>query len=37
MEFLALKKSGLWETLSPVGKRCYLPPGIIYWGARGRT
>ena len=36
MEYSALKKSGLWETLSPVGKRCYLPPGIIYWGARGR-
>jgi len=37
MEFSALKKSGLWEALSLVGKRCYLPPGIISWGAQGTT
>ena len=36
MEYSALKQSGLWEALSLVGKRCYLPPGIISWGARGR-
>jgi len=36
MEFKALEKSGLWEALSAVGKRCYLPPGILSWSARGR-
>ncbi len=36
MEYAALKNTGVWEALSVVGKRCYLPPGILFWSARGR-
>ncbi len=37
MEFPALKKTPLFDALSELGKRLFLPEGIFYWSGRAKT
>lgn len=36
MEFPALQSSGIFDVLSEVGKRIFLPQGIFYWSGRAK-
>lgn len=36
MEWEALKKVGIFDLLSPLGKRIVLPQGIFYWSGRAK-
>ncbi len=37
MEFPALKKTPLFDALSELGKRLFLPEGIFYWSGRAKV
>jgi len=36
MEFKVIDKTPLWNTLSELGKRIFLPDGIFYWSGRAK-
>lgn len=36
MEFEIIDKTPLWNTLSELGKRIFLPDGIFYWSGRAK-
>jgi len=36
MEFNIIDKTPLWNTLSELGKRIFLPDGIFYWSGRAK-
>jgi len=36
MEFKIIDKTPLWNTLSELGKRIFLPDGIFYWSGRAK-
>ncbi|MGQ4873813.1 MAG: aminotransferase class I/II-fold pyridoxal phosphate-dependent enzyme [Promethearchaeia archaeon] len=37
MEFKILEKTPLWNCLSQLGKRIFLPEGIFYWSGRAKS